>query len=146
MLTVVDAFQRAVEDGRRALSDLEGRNVTITELVERSSLPKSRLKSVYNHLDPSKERKRGHRVPPDIVHALAEVLPQSERELMAAAQEAAGYEVRAEAPYRELGLSDVVVRYLEDIDSDEDRTNEAWQLIDIIQRTMRERRRSDPES
>lgn len=143
MLTVVDAFQRAVEDGRRALSDLEGRNVTITELVERSSLPKSRLKSVYHHLDPSKERKRGHQVPLDIVKALAEVLPQSERELVAAAQEAAGYEVRVEAPYRELGLSDVVVRYLEDIDNDADRTNEAWQLIDIIQRTMRERRRPE---
>lgn len=142
LLTVVDAFQRAVEDARRDLSDVEGHEVTISDLIARSSLPASKRSAVYYHLNPSIERKRGHRVPAEIVRALADVLPVSEDRLAAAAQEAAGFEVVVRAPRSELDLPDFVVRYLEDLGDDQAADDVAWQVIDAIQRARRKGRKS----
>lgn len=141
VLLLVDAFQEAVEDARRQLSALEGRDVSEAELIERSRLPKRRRSAVYYHLNPSIERKRGHHVPQDIVQALADVLLVPYERLATAARVAAGYqEERTNHP----DLPAVVARYLGDPTVDEALRDEvAARLLDVLARNAQRRRRTD---
>jgi hypothetical protein len=107
----MDAFQQAVDRARRQLIREEGQNVSVRELIRRAGFDDSRRASVARHLNPNQPWPRGHRVPPEIVRALAAVLPISESDLTRAAQEAAGYRVRDDEP-RDLGVE--VARFLGD--------------------------------
>jgi hypothetical protein len=111
MRHLMDAFQQAVDEARRQLIRDEGQNVSVRELIRRAGFDDSRRASVARHLNPNQPWPKGHVVPPDIVRALAEVLPISETELMKAAQVAAGYRVRGEEQ-RDLGFE--VARFLGD--------------------------------
>jgi hypothetical protein len=113
MRHVMDAFQQAVGEARRQLIRDEGQNVSVRELIRRAGFDDSRRASVARHLNPNQPWPKGHMVPPDIVRALAGVLPISESDLMAAAQLAAGYRVRGDEK-RDLGFE--VARFLGDED------------------------------
>src|SRR5918998_4160086 len=108
---LMDAFQRAVDEARRQLIREEGQNVSVRELIRRAGFDDSRRASVARHLNPKQPWPKGHKVPPDIVRALAAVLPISESDLMKAAQVAAGYQVRGDEQ-RDLGFE--VARFLGD--------------------------------
>lgn len=140
MLLLVDAFQDAVEDARRQLSILEGRDVSIAELIKRSGLPKSKRSAVYYHLNPSLERKRGHHVPQDIVEALADVLLVPYEQLAGPARVAAGFQEISSHP----DLPALVARYLGDPEVDESRRDEvAARLLDVLARNAQRRRRKE---
>lgn len=139
VLLLVDAFQEAVEDARRQLSILEGRDVSVAELIERSGLPKSKRSGVYYHLNPKIERKRGHHVPQDIVQALADVLLVPYEQLAGPAQVAAGFQIeRSSLP----DLPAMVARYLGDPGLDEAKRDEvAARLLDVLARNAQRHRR-----
>src|SRR5687767_8214253 len=107
----MDTFQQAVDDARRQLIRAEGRNVSVRELIRRAGFEESRRASVARHLNTRLSWPKGHKVPPDIVRALAAVLPISEPDLMRAAQTAAGYRATP-ADDRDLGYD--VARFLGD--------------------------------
>jgi hypothetical protein len=135
----VDAFQEAVEDARRQLSILEGRDVSVAELIERSGLPKSKRSAVYYHLNPNIARKRGHHVPQDIVQALSDVLLIPYEQLAGAARVSAGFQVeRTDLP----DIPAMVARYLGDPEVDETKRDEvAARLLDVLARNAQRRRR-----
>lgn len=141
MLALVDAFQQAVEDARRQLSILEGRDVSVADLIERSRLPKSKRSAVYYHLNPRIERKRGHHVPQDIVQALSDVLLVPYEQLAGPARVAAGFqEERNDHP----DLPSLVARYLGNPEVDEhQREDVAARLLEILARNARKRRRAE---
>lgn len=144
MLLLVDAFQEAVEDARRQLSILEGRDVSIADLIERSKLPKSKRSAVYYHLNPKIERKRGHHVPQDIVQALSDVLLVPYEQLAGPARVAAGFQVEQQGDHPD--LPSMVARYLGDPDVDEARREEvAARLLDVLARNAQRNRRRRPE-
>src|SRR3954451_16011446 len=107
----MDAFQQAVDRARRQLIREEGQNVSVRELIRRAGFDDSRRAAVARHLNPNLPWPKGHQVPPEIVRALAAVLPIGESSLMQAAQVAAGYRVTDEGP-RDLGSE--VARFLGD--------------------------------
>jgi hypothetical protein len=111
MRHLMDAFQQAVDEARRQLIRDEGQNVSVRELIRRAGFDDSRRASVARHLNPNQPWPKGHKVPPEIVRALAGVLPISESDLMTAAQVAAGYRVRG-GEERDLGFE--VARFLGD--------------------------------
>jgi len=126
----MDAFQQAVDQARRQLIREEGQNVSLRELIRRAGFDDSRRASVARHLNPNQPWPKGHRVPPDIVRALAAVLPISESDLMQAAQVAAGYWVRDEEP-RDLGFE--VARFLGDEEvSEEEKARLRAQLLQLV--------------
>ena len=126
----MDAFQQAVDRARRQLIREEGQNVSVRELIRRAGFDDSRRASVARHLNPNQPWVRGHRVPPEIVRALAAVLPISESDLMQAAQVAAGYRVRDEEP-RDLGVE--VARFLGDEGvSEEEKARLRAQLLQLV--------------
>jgi hypothetical protein len=128
--SLMDAFQQAVEQARRQLIREEGRNVSVRELIRRAGFDDSRRASVARHLNPNQPWPKGHRVPPEMVRALAAVLPISESDLMQAAQVAAGYRVRDEAP-RDLGFE--VARFLSDVEvSEEEKARLRAQLLQLV--------------
>jgi hypothetical protein len=108
---LMDAFQRAVDEARRQLIRDEGQHVSARELIRRAGFDDTRRASVARHLNPHHPWPKGHKVPPDIVRALAAVLPISESDLMKAAQVAAGYRVHGDEQ-RDLGFE--VARFLGD--------------------------------
>src|SRR4028118_2338734 len=83
---LMDAFQRAVDEARRQLIRDEGHNVSVRELIRRAGFDDTHRASVARQLNPNQLWPKGHKVPPDIVRALAAVLPLSESDLMKAAQ------------------------------------------------------------
>src|SRR3954469_3628717 len=111
MRHLMDAFQQAVDEARRQLIRDERQNVSVRELIRRAGFAAARRASVARHLNPNQPWPRGHQVPPEIVRALAAVLPISESNLMKAPQHAAGYRVRGEEE-RDLGFE--VARFLGD--------------------------------
>lgn len=111
MRSAMDTFQQAVEDARRQLIREKGRNVSVRELIRMAGFEESRRSTVAKHLNPNLTWPKGHRVPPEIVSALAAVLPISEADLMKAAQQAAGYVVPTTTE-RNLGYD--VARFLGD--------------------------------
>ena len=113
----MDAFQQAVGEARRQLIRDEGQNVSVRELIRRAGFDDSRRASVARHLNPNQPWPKGHKVPPEIVRALARVLPISESDLMTAAQVAAGYRVRGD---EERDLGSEVARFLGDEEVPED--------------------------
>lgn len=134
MLTVMtaDPFIQAVDDARRELSRQQGRDVPVAELIRRAGLEGQRSK-VFYHLNANISRASGHRVPLEIVRALAAVLPITEDELMRAAQVAAGYQAQGS------GADDVpdygyeVARFLDSDDvSEEDKAALALRLSEIL--------------
>jgi hypothetical protein len=126
----MDAFQQAVDRARRQLIREEGQNVSVRELIRRAGFDDSRRASVARHLNPNQPWPRGHRVPPEIVRALAAVLPISESDLTQAAQVAAGYRVRDEKP-RDLGFE--VARFLGDEGvSEEEKARLRAQLLQLV--------------
>lgn len=130
MLLVMDAFAEAVEAARRQLSETEGRNVSVDQLAKRAGIPKS---TMHYHLS-EKRAAQGRRIPADIVRKLAAVLPISESDLMRAAQVAAGYQVTEESLS---DLGQMVVRYLEQPLSAEERQRAIARLMDILADEMR---------
>jgi hypothetical protein len=119
-----------VDQARRQLIREEGQNVSVRELIRRAGFDDSRRASVARHLNPNQPWPKGHRVPPEIVRALAAVLPISESELMQAAQVAAGYRVRDEEP-RDLGFE--VARFLSDEEvSEEEKARLRAQLLQLV--------------
>ena len=140
LLLLVDAFQDAVEDARRQLSILEGRDVSVAELIERSGLPKSKRSAVYYHLNPNIQRKRGHHVPQDIVEALSDVLLVPYEQLAGPARVAAGFQEERAGSHPDLPA--LVARYLGDPTVAEDRREEvAARLLDVLARNAQRRRR-----
>ena len=113
----MDAFQQTVDQARRQLIRNEGQNVSVRELIRRAGFDDSRRAAVARHLNPNLRWPKGHRVPPEIVRALAAVLSISESDLMTAAQVAAGYRVRGDEE-RDLGFE--VARFLGDEEVPED--------------------------
>lgn len=140
MLLLVDAFQEAVEEARRQLSILEGRDVSVRELIARSGLPESKRSAVYYHLNPNISRKRGHHVPQDIIKALSDVLLIPYEQLAGAARIAAGFqEERTDRP----DLPAMVARYLGNPDVTEaERQEVADRLLEVLARNTRRRRRA----
>jgi hypothetical protein len=126
----MDAFQQTVDQARRQLIRNEGQNVSVRELIRRAGFDDSRRAAVARHLNPNLRWPKGHRVPPEIVRALAAVLSISESDLMTAAQAAAGYRVRDEGP-RDLGIE--VARFLGDEEvSAEEKARLRAQLLQLI--------------
>ena len=127
---LMDAFQRAVDEARRQLIRDEGQNVSVRELIRRAGFADSRRASVARHLNPNQPWPKGHKVPPDIVRALAGVLPISESDLMTAAQVAAGYRVRGDEE-RDLGFE--VARFLGDEEvPEEEKAQLRRRLLQIV--------------
>ena len=77
MRHLMDAFQQAVDEARRQLIRDEGQNVSVRELIRRAGFDDSRRTSVARHLNPNQPWPKGHKVPPEIVRALAAVLPSA---------------------------------------------------------------------
>ena len=126
----MDAFQQAVDQARRQLIRQEGQNVSVRELIRRAGFHDSRRASVARHLNPNQPWPKGHRVPPEIVRALAAVLPISESDLMQAAQVAAGYRVHDGEP-RDLGFE--VAQFLSDEEvSEEEKARLRAQLLQLV--------------
>ena len=126
----MDAFQQAVDEARRQLIREEGRNVSVRELIRRAGFDDSRRASVARHLNPNQLWPKGHTVPPEIVRALAAVLPISESDLTRAAQAAAGYRVRGDGE-RDLGFE--VARFFGDAEvSEEEKARLRSRLLQII--------------
>lgn len=131
LLTMTDAFAQAVEDARQRLSQQEGRNISDRELARRAGVNHRTLS--YN-LSPDRASS-GRKINPDLVRALAKVLPISEADLSRAAHVAAGYQVRGdEQP--DLGYE--VARFLDRDDVDEDAKRELTaRLAEIVAAEMR---------
>lgn len=131
MLLLMDAFAQAVEEARERLQRTEGRTITNAELARRAGVAKSTLS--YN-LSPSRSAD-GRRVSPDLIRALAQVLPISEEDLTRAAQVAGGYQTQSEE-LPDLGYA--VVRYLgrEDV-TEEDKRRLTARLAEIIAEEIR---------
>lgn len=130
MLAVMtDPFVQAVDDARRELSRQQGRDIRIPELAQLSGISRSTL---YYHLRRDADRQGGHRVPREIVRALAAVLPISEDELMKAAQVAAGYQTEGGGgDLPDYGFE--VARFLDSDDvSEEDKATLALRLSEIL--------------
>lgn len=119
VMTGTDPFIQAVEDARRELSHQRGREITTSELIRLAGLEGQRSK-VFYHLNANTSRPNGHRVPREIVRALAAVLPITEDDLMKAAQVAAGYQVRGEAAGDQPDYGFEVARFLDSDDVTED--------------------------
>lgn len=142
----VDAFIQAVEDARRQLIREEGRDVSVRELIRRAGFADSQRAGVAYHLNPRIDRTRGHKVPAEVVHKLAKVLPISEEDLARAAQVAAGFNIV------DTSSSDptfVVARYFgdEEVTQAERRATTARLLQILAEESQREQRRlSDPDS
>ncbi len=135
MRHLMDNFQQAVEEARRQLIREEGRNVSVRELIRRAGFEESRRASVARHLNTRLSWPKGHRVPPDIVRALAAVLPVTESDLMRAAQAAAGYEAPGDDA-RDLGYD--VARFLGDEDvSEEEKADLRVRLMQILAEDLR---------
>lgn len=131
--TTVDAFIEAAEEARRRLIRAEGRDVSWREVIRRAGYEHRRAFVAY-HLNPKAEWPRGHNVPPEIVHALAGVLPVSEEELARAARVAAGYNVVEETTQIDADtVASVVLRFYgsEDV-TDEERAEATRRLLTII--------------
>src|SRR4051794_32496873 len=129
MRHLMDAFQQAVDEACRQLIRDERQNVSVRELIRRAGFD-SRRASVARHLNPNQPWPRGHKVPPEIVRALAAVLPISESDLMKAAQLAAGYRVRGDEE-RDLGFE--VARYLGDEEvPEEEKARLRARLLQIV--------------
>lgn len=140
MLTLMDAFQEAVERARQHLSTLEGAEVTEAELIRRTNLPESRKRSVAYHLNPNVDRKRGHQVPPDIVRALADVLLVSADEMAEAARIAAGFDQPVGG--QSVDLPAAVARFLGDDSVDpQEREEVEDRILEVLLRMRRNRRR-----
>jgi hypothetical protein len=130
MRHLMDAFQQAVNEARRQLIRDEGQNVSVRELIRRAGFDDSRRASVARHLNPNQPWPRGHQVPPEIVRALAAVLPISESNLMKAAQLAAGYRVRGD---EEPDLGFEVARFLGDAEvPEEEKARLRTRLLQIV--------------
>src|SRR5688572_31802470 len=130
MRHLMDAFQQAVNEARRQLIRDEGQNVSVRELIRRAGFDDSRRASVARHLNPNQPWPRGHQVPPEIVRALAAVLPISESNLMKAAQLAAGYRVRGD---EEPDLGVEVARFLGDAEvPEEEKARLRTRLLQIV--------------
>ena len=120
LLAVSDAFIDAVEEARRRLVRQEGRGISIRELARRAGLSHATL--AYN-LRPGA---RPRRIDPDLVRALARVLPVDEGELMRAAQVSSGYQTTVPLDSEGEGegagtrLGSAVVRFLDDEDAPEE--------------------------
>src|SRR4051812_36706536 len=81
MLLLMDAFAQAVEDARQRLIRAEGgRNISHRELARRAGVNHRTLS--YN-LNPDRPA-TGRRIDPDLIAALARVLPISEEDLVRA--------------------------------------------------------------
>lgn len=133
MRHLMDAFQQAVEDARRELIRQEGRNVSVAELIRRAGL-QSRRATVARHLNPHLSWPKGHRVPPDIIQALATALPISEADLMKAATTAAGY---PSLPEDRVDLGYEVARFLGDEEvTPEEKAALRVRLLQIIQEDL----------
>lgn len=139
----VDAFIQAVEEARRRLISLEGRDVSKSELIRRAGFPESKRAGVHYHLNPQVDRSRGHKVPAEVVHGLALALAPviTEDELARAAQVAAGYNV-VDTSSSEVAF--VVSRfYGDETVSDEEKREVTARLLQIIaEETQRGQRRS----
>jgi hypothetical protein len=129
----MDAFQQAVEDARRELIRQEGRNVSQAEIIRRAGL-ESRRATVARHFNPNISWPKGHRVPADIIRALAPALKVPEAELMKAAHTAAGYPSHAED---RVDLGYEVARFLGDEEvSPEEKAALRVRLLQIIQEDL----------
>lgn len=128
---MTDAFAQAVEEARQRLSRAEGRFISDRELARRAGVNHRTLS--YN-LSPERAS-TGRKIKPDLVRALAAVLPISEAELSRAAHVAAGYQVRGdESP--DLGYE--VARFLDREDVKDDAKRELTaRLAEIIAAEMR---------
>ena len=85
-----DPFSKAVDKARQRLSYTRGRNISVRALAREAGIPERTL--AYNLSE--RRAASGRRVDAEIVTKLAKVLHISESDLMRAAQEAAGYQVR----------------------------------------------------
>lgn len=128
---MTDAFAQAVEEARLRLSQDERRNISIRELARRAGVNHRTL--AYNLS--SERASAGRKINPELVRALAAVLPISEAELSRAAHVAAGYQVRGdESP--DLGYE--VARFLDREDVKDDAKRELTaRLAEIIAAEMR---------
>lgn len=137
----MDAFIRAVEDARHRLSQQEGHTVSVRELVRRAGYRETERAGVTYHLNPHRHSgAKSHRVPPDLVKRLAQVLPVSEDELAHAAQVATGYNV-VDSSREDVAV--VVQRFYGDAEVTEDERREVTaRLLQII---AEQTRRTVPE-
>jgi AcrR family transcriptional regulator len=130
VMAAADPFIQAVDEARRELSRQQGRDITNAELARMAGVKRSTL---YYHLNNEVDRASGHRVPQDIVRALAAVLPIGQDELMKAAQVAAGYQVRGESSGDQTDYGFEVARFLDsDNVSEEDKAALALRLSEIL--------------
>lgn len=127
MLLLVDAFSELVERARLELSRAEGHDVSVRELARRAGLSESTLRY---QLAP----REGRLIPRDLIQRLAGVLPVEERDLLRAAQVTAGIQIE-----EDLGpdLGQVVVRYLQQPLSREERTRALLRLQEILAEEIR---------
>jgi hypothetical protein len=136
----VDAFIQAVEDARRQLIRREGHDVSMRELIRRAGFEESQRAGVAYHLNPRINRKRGHKVPAEVVRKLAGVLPISEEQLVHAAQVAAGFNV---VDTSSSDVAFVVARYFgdEEVSEEEKRATTARLLQILAEESQRQPRR-----
>lgn len=130
VMAATDPFIQAVDEARRELSRQQGRDISNAELARLTGVKRSTL---YYHLNSEVDRAGGHRVPRDIVSALAAVLPISEGDLMKAAQVAAGYQVRGDSADDHTDYGFEVARFLDSDDvSEDDKAALALRLSEIL--------------
>ena len=150
MTTVVgvDAFERAVAEARERLSAREGRNVSWRELVRRAGFDDSEFGRVSYHLLPRARTRNGHHVPGWLIDALEPVLPISRADLVRAAAEAAGYDVREVSDPRSPDeVVTMVTRLLSDKEVDQaERDRVAAEVLAAVSRAMQRDRQSPPVS
>lgn len=140
MRRTMDAFIQAVEDARRRLIRTEGQNVSMREVLRRAGYSDSSRAGAAYHLNRSKSWPKGHKVPPEIVKRLSEVLPISHEELARAAQAAAGYNVVTSRPDMQ-----AVARFLDsDNVSEEDKVEVVASMAQMIADEMGRRRVTNP--
>lgn len=145
----MDPFQRAVDDARRRLG------ISVSEMLRRAGFPRYAAKTHQRqqgekpltisgaryHLEPryNKDRQGGHRVHPELITRLADVLEISEEELRRAAQLAAGFTVPME-PIAE-DIPTMFARFLGDERvTEEEKQQAAARLLQIIAEQSLKRR------
>lgn len=129
---MTDAFAQAVEEARHRLGQAEGRTISDRELARRAGVNHRTLS--YN-LHPDRASGGPRKIDPELVRALAKVLPIGEAELMRAAHVSAGYQVSGdELP--DLGYE--VARFLDRDDVDDEAKRELTaRLAEIVAAEMR---------
>jgi len=134
-----DPFVEAYEQARSRLAAAEGRNISTREVLRRAGFSEKERAKVSYRLVSERRHTGQHRVPPEIIDRLAQVLPGSREELTEGARRAAG--LGTETPQTRPSLAPIT-DYLRDPQvSEDDRRELLGQMAAIIAKELGPRSR-----